>query len=104
MLEPENNEPDFSLQDFKKWMSENARQSFAVSKTRWKVGTEVEPNIGFRKLVNRMEPTEGDVTEMAKEFKQNGGLIAEVDGLYSRIEVINGSFVVPSNYVRARMN
>ena len=104
MVEPENNESEFSLQDFKKWMNENARQHFAVSNPKWRLGTEVEINRSLRKFIARMEPTDGDVTEMAREFKRSGGMITEIDGLYSRIDVVNGSFVIPTSYVRPKQN
>lgn len=89
-----NREPSFSLNDFKKWMdgqNDDRKES---------IGTKVESKINLKKLVDRIEPAEGEITQLAKDFKRNGGTIAQMDGQAFLIEVNSGSFVISRLYVR----
>jgi hypothetical protein len=47
-----------------------------------------------------MEIQEGDCTEVAKDFKENGGIINEVDGYIFLIEVDSGSFFIHRMHVK----
>ncbi len=94
-------EPIFSIHEFKKWMDQNARNQFNLDK-RTCIGVEVEPKLPLRRMVSKMEREEGDLIDVAREFKENGGVIIESDENYFMIEVKNGSFLVPRSYVRRK--
>lgn len=91
------NPASFSLSDFKKWM-ENQQKDESPKKNL--VGMQVEPKVGLRKLVSRMESDDGDIEEMAKDFKKDGGMISEMDGHKLMIEVDSGSFIIHRMYVK----
>lgn len=92
-------EPTFSLQDFKKWMGNQNDQP--KSRQAHLIGLHVESKLGTKRLVNKITPDEGDVNELAKEFKRDGGVILEVDEEYNLlIEVDSGSFFIPRYFVR----
>lgn len=93
---------NFSLQDFKKWMHEHATNEFVLAPQKKGVGVEVEPRVNLKRLVARMEPEEGETLELAREFKKNGGRIAELDGSLCMVEVENGSFIIPRVCIRKR--
>lgn len=90
------NPSSFSLSDFKKWMESQQKESPKKNL----VGLTVESKIGLRKLVARMESDDGDIEEMAKEFKKDGGVISEVDAQKLMIDVDSGSFVIHRMYVK----
>ena len=94
-------EPSFTLQDFRKWMEANAPDSFNLSKPRL-IGMEVEPKVTLKRIIRRLEPEEGDVEAMAREFKDNGGVIRDVDGPFVMVEVSCGTFIVSKNCVKRK--
>jgi hypothetical protein len=79
----------FNLSEFKKWMSQ---QKDSGRKTM--VGLEVESKIPYKKLLSRIETQDGELVEVAKCFKKNGGVITEENGHYIFVEVDNGSFMI----------
>jgi hypothetical protein len=85
----------FNLSDFKKWMS---HQQDAGKSTM--VGLQVESKIPFKKLLSRIEAQDGEVYEVAKEFKRHGGTITEENGHYMYVAVKNGSFMVHRMYLK----
>lgn len=89
------NPASFSLSDFKKWMESQKQEAQKPDL----VGVAVESKVGLRKLVSRMD-SEDDLDELAKDFKKNGGVIAEVDGHRLMIEVDSGSFTIHRMYVK----
>lgn len=92
----ENNEPNFSLDGFKKWMSKQKRES---SKPKFR-GCVVESKLGLKRLVTRMDVDQGDLQEMAKEFKRRGGTILECDcDNILLVEVKSGTFRIPKYFV-----
>lgn len=91
--------PSFSLNDFKKWIEKQQEQDQEAPKNSL-IGTAVESKVTFRKLISRMETDDGDLYEIAKEFKKNGGTISEIDGVNLLIETKAGSFFVHRMYVR----
>jgi len=92
-------EPSFSLQDFKKWMDNQHDQP--KSRYAHLVGLHVESKLSTKRLVNKITPDDGDVNELAKEFKRDGGVILEVDEDYNLlIEVDSGTFTIPRYFVR----
>jgi hypothetical protein len=96
------NNMNFSIHDFKQWMSENATNQFNLHQHKKGVGVEVESRVSVKRLVTRMQPEEGDALELAREFKENGGKITEVDGSLFMVEVANGSFIIPRGCCRRK--
>jgi translation initiation factor 1 (eIF-1/SUI1) len=86
----------FSLSDFKKWM-ENQQDAKAKPNM---VGLQVESKVTLKKLLSRIETQDGDLEEVAKDFKKNGGTITEVDGHNVLIEVDSGTFLIQRMYVK----
>lgn len=89
-------EPSFSLNDFRKWMS---KQKFETKKPKLR-GAIVESKLGLKKLVTKIDPDQGDLYEMARDFKRRGGTILECDGdNILLIEVSSGTFRIPKFFV-----
>jgi translation initiation factor 1 (eIF-1/SUI1) len=86
----------FNLNDFKKWMG---HQQDAKSKPNM-IGLQVESKITFKRLLSRIETQDGEIEEVAKDFKKNGGTITEVNGQNILIEVDSGSFLIHRMYVK----
>ena len=86
----------FNFSDFKKWMGS---QHDAKSKSNM-IGLQVESKIAYKKLISRMETQEGEIEEVAKDFKKNGGIIAEVNGHNVLVEVESGSFIIHRMHVK----
>jgi hypothetical protein len=93
-------EPSFSLQDFKKWMSSQNDQP--KSRHAHLVGLHVESKLSIKRLVNKIIPDdEADVNELAKEFRRDGGVILQIDeDCNLLIEVDSGTFTIPRYFVR----
>jgi hypothetical protein len=91
-------EPEFSLNDFRKWMSKQRFESSRKSKYR---GCVVESKLSLKRLVTKMDVDEGDLNEMAKDFKRRGGTILECDGdNILLVEVRSGTFRIPKFFVQ----
>ena len=93
-------EPSFSLNDFRKWM-ENQNEEKTLSND--KKGIRVETRIPFKRLVSKINPEEGELMELAKDFRKNGGTILEMDGQTLLIEVDSGTFYISRSYVRKKI-
>jgi hypothetical protein len=94
-------EPNFSLNDFKKWMS---GQSNFVKKSKFK-GCFAESKIGLKRLVAKIESDTGDLFYLARDFKRNGGTILECDvNNLLLIEVSSGTFKIPKFFVKIMSN
>lgn len=88
----------FNLNDFKKWI--HTQQDESPSRPHM-IGVHVESKVNIKKLISRMEvQDDGEEEELAKEFKQNGGIIAEVDGPNILVEVDSGSFIIHKMYIK----
>jgi len=96
------NEPSFSLNDFKKWMSKQKVEY--VRKPRYK-GYFAESKLGFKRLVGKIEAEDGILIELAKDFRKNGGIILDCasDNLLT-IEVNAGTFRIPKFFVKIISN
>lgn len=91
-------EPNFNLNDFRKWMSKQKFESSRKSKFR---GNIVESKLSLKRLITKMDVDQGDINEMAKEFKHRGGTILECDGdNILLIEVRSGTFRIPKFFVQ----
>jgi predicted transcriptional regulator len=85
----------FDFSNFKKWMkSQNEpKESNDV------IGLHVESKIARNKLAYKMELEYGIAEEVAKDFKNNGGIITEADGNKYLIEVESGTFIIHKMFV-----
>lgn len=85
----------FNFSDFKKWMGNqhDAKKSNMI-------GLHVESKIPLKKLLSRIETQVGDIEEVAKDFKKNGGTINEMNGHHFIIEVDSGSFLIHRMYTK----
>lgn len=99
-----------SLQDFKKWLSEEKDLGDFFN-----IGREVEdPNEKFignaartkvseQKLMEKIH-TEDDAEILVREFVEDGGTVLSVEGKKVQIEVESGTFYVPRFCVKIRKN
>jgi hypothetical protein len=91
----------FCLDNFKRWMKEQNRDHMMDRpETPSLVGTYVESKVGVKKLVAKMVTEGNNLEELAIEFRESGGRIAEVDGKNFLIEVGAGAFYLNRFYVR----
>ena len=86
---------DINLSDFKKWMS----QQHDAHKSNM-VGMKIESKIPLKKLISRIETQEGDLLEVAKDFKKNGGTITEENGHYMYVSCDSGSFMIQRMHLK----
>jgi len=95
-------EPSFSLNDFKKWMASQTDKPASKSRHYSElVGLQVESKISTKRLLSKMTAEEGDLHEMARDFRQYGGVILDADKDDNlTIEVDSGTFIVPKFFVR----
>lgn len=96
-VENTDGEPTFSMNDFKKWMDIQSRKDEA---THPDTGVIVEAKVSIKKLISRMEPDDGELYELAKDFRRNGGKVIDADGETVIVEVASGTFRVMRNAVR----
>lgn len=95
--------PNFSLDDFKKWMRDQKgpKPLDKPKKHMDVIGTCVESKINTKRLLDNILSENSNIEDMAIDFKHNGGTIKDVDGKNFLIEVNSGQFVIPRHYVRA---
>ncbi len=97
MEEMNNSEPSFSLNDFRKWVSKQKVESYKTTKFK---GYVVESRLSVKKLVTRIDVDQGDLYEMAKDFKKRGGTVLECDtNNLLLVEVRSGTFRIPKLFV-----
>lgn len=97
-IDKENYLGPFNFSEFKKWM-EHQQDDNDKTKPNM-IGLQVESKVPFKKLLSRIETQDGEIEEVAKDFKRNGGIIKEVDGPNVLIEVTSGTFIVHRMYVK----
>jgi len=97
------NDPSFSIYDFKKWLGDSIKETKierCVNKVENKdlVGNEVVPRLGMERLIehikNKNELKEDEAKLIAKEFKENSGFIKDADGLDLIVECKSKSFSI----------
>jgi hypothetical protein len=94
----EGKEPNFSLNDFRKWVGKQKRESRSI-KSKYK-GSIIESRLSLKRLVTKMDVDQGELFEMAKDFKRRGGTILECDGdNILLVEVRSGTFRIPKLFV-----
>lgn len=94
--------PSFSVHEFKNWMAQqpvvsdffdlDARMSQPEDEF---IGREVSANVSEGKLLQKIEPEDGDVEELIEDLCENGGMILGTSGKNLLIEVGCGSFYIP---------
>lgn len=89
----------FSLDDFKKWMRTQDDNTPRMERNAF-IGLNVVPKVNTKRLIEQMTPEMGDPHELAREFKEDGGIVVETKGRSFLIEVDSGSFYIPRNYVK----
>ena len=68
------------------------------------VGIKVESKIPLKKLVSRIEVQDGELLEVAKEFKKDGGTITEENGHYMYVSCDSGSFMIHRMHLKKSEN
>lgn len=96
------NEPWLSLDDFKKWMQDKQDIEPLQKPKRYKdiLGTRVESKVPSKKLVENITSDNEDLCSLAVDFKNDGGIILDVDGKNFLIETCSGQFLIPRHFVR----
>ena len=93
---------DFNFNDFRKWVNSQKDESpIKKHEDKLQAGALVESKVSAKKIMVRMDIQEGDEEEIAKEFKQKGGTISEIDGNDILIDVDSGSFIIHKAYIKA---
>ena len=87
--------------NFKDWVS-----GFEFPKINRKknylIGLEVYPKVRTKKLIKKIIPQEGNLSDLVTDFKNKGGEILQVEGKNFIIEVYSGSFSIHRMYVTKR--
>lgn len=91
--------PILSLDDFKKWIKEQAPYEEPVAINHL-IGTMVESKVGLSKLLTKTEVEEGDEETICEDFLENGGTILDIDDKHVLIEVSAGQFTIHRAYIR----
>jgi hypothetical protein len=91
--------PNFSLDDFKKWMKDNGDFSIDNFERRSVEGTLVESKISNRKLAEKIIVEEGELHDIVVDFQENGGTVVEVNDRNLLVRVATGLFYIPRKYV-----
>lgn len=97
------NEPWLSLDDFKKWMRNKGDVEPLQKPKRYKdlIGIRVESKVTSKKLIENINSdNEDDLYNLAVDFKNDGGIILDVDGKNFLIEVDSGQFHIPRHFVK----
>lgn len=87
------NKDEFYIDEFKNWIK------IQTSSDKCLQGMQVQPKLSYKKLLDNIYPEDGDVEILAKEFKINGGVIAETNGENFLIKVEAGEFFILKTHV-----
>ena len=92
----------FSLDTFKRWMKDHKddHQIESIKPKNGLIGVCVESKIGLKRFVAKISSDDGNVQELAQEFVENGGTIADTEDKTFLIEVDSGSFRIHRCYVK----
>lgn len=97
-------EPSFTLDDFRNWMNKQMDQPSSKCKRHELIGQQVESRISLKKLTSKIKSEEGDISEMAQDFQDYGGLVLNVHNNTATIEVDSGSFLIHKGYLKKSNN
>ena len=87
--------------NFKDWVSGFEFPKIDRKKN-YLIGLEVYPKVRTKKLIKKIIPQEGNLSDLVTDFKNKGGEISQVEGKNFIIEVYSGSFSIPRIYVTKR--
>lgn len=87
---------------FKKWLLENQTDMKKKSEEIEIVDSKVVSKVSRDKLESVIESDDGDVEELAKDFKKNGGIVSEADGNKYMVVVESGEFIIHKMYVKIK--
>lgn len=82
-----------SLNDFKKWMEEDASTGNVE-------GKRVNSTLSPKKLLQVAEADQGDLYESVRQFYRSGGTVLSQDGDYILVDAGSGTFYVNRRAVR----
>ena len=98
----------FSLNDFKNWLSEQNGMSefFSISKdpedpNAHLIGNQVRPKVSESKLIEKVR-TKQDAEQLVTEFIEDGGIVLSIEGKKVNIQVESGEFALPRFCVKIR--
>lgn len=101
-----NNEPSFSLNDFRKWLS-GAKKFDLKLERRSDSATPsdalVECRLGIARLEMQIEkhnPNARNASAIAKDFKEHGAKVVQDNGDNVMLETANFKFEFPKMYIR----
>lgn len=87
----------FNLSDFKKWMKNQPEEN---TKEVDLIGVKVEAKVPLKKLLSHMDVQDGDLVEVAKDFRKNGGVVSDWTDNNVLVEVDSGNFVIHKMYIK----
>lgn len=106
-------DPSFSIFEFRYWMAKRPQSDFAIGKIEQNngnkdssdshIGHSVESRLGIVRLEQQIEKHNNDLKEVkviAKDFKDHGGQVVDVDDMCFIIETKLGVFNLPSVYTK----
>lgn len=87
---------DLSFNDFKKWMDKQGDGSTPGHY----LGMKVESKICFKRLLDKIEPQEGELHDIARDFRRHGGKLLQTDDQAFLVECASGKFTISRLFVR----
>lgn len=107
MAEKKNNEPSFSLHEFRSWLAKHQEPKPKKKRAKTQIseamiGKLVESRLGIKRLEQKItENNQTDIADiLADEFKACGGKVTAVSDLLVNVEVKSGSFLIPRIYTK----
>ena len=92
----------FNIHDFRDWLASQKDLSdfFNIAASDDKeidelAGRSVMAKVSSRKLLEKIDPKDGDADQLVEDFMETGGTIIESKGKNFHIEVAGGSFMIP---------
>lgn len=103
------NDPSFSLNDFRKWLSGNPNNSISFfDDNRIKKGDKILVRLSENNMIKKLSPLNEDknINSICKELKKNGGIVQEIYSANASIKIIgiNESLIVPRLFLRRPKN
>ena len=80
----------FCLNDFQKWL----RKEVEENNNKFEERQHVVARVSIKKIVERAEVHEGDIIEIAKCFRKNGGLVESVQDDIITVKTKKGIFSI----------
>lgn len=80
----------FCLNNFQKWLKKEVEEN----NNKFEEKQYVVPRVSIKKIVERAEVHEGDIIEIAKCFRKNGGIVESVQSDIITIKTKKGIFSI----------